>query len=95
MEKEKVKHIADLARLKLTDREIEEITPQLSEIFGYVEQLKEVNTTNIEPTAQVSGQENIFRSDVKENCPEDERISALHQSPQELEEKQIKVKKVI
>jgi len=61
--KEEVKHIANLAKLKLTDGEVEKFQQQLSEVLDYMEVLNEVDTKDIEPTAQVTGLENVFRED--------------------------------
>lgn len=58
-----VKHVAKLARLSLIPEEIKKFQEQLSEILDYVNQLKEVNTENVEPTSQVTGLENVFRND--------------------------------
>src|SRR5688572_10531155 len=60
---DEVKRVANLARLPLDDNEIEVLKPQLSEIIDYVEQLKEVDTTNVEPTSQTTGLINVFRED--------------------------------
>lgn len=46
-----VQKVANLARLKITDETAEKLAPQLSNIIGFVEQLAEVNTDNIEPLA--------------------------------------------
>lgn len=58
-----VKHIAKLANLTLTDDEIKKFEKQLSETLEYVEQLKEVDTKNVEPVSQVTGLENISSED--------------------------------
>ena len=44
-----VRKIAKLAHLDITDAEVEMYTPQLSQIVGYVEQLNEIDTADIEP----------------------------------------------
>ncbi len=93
LNKEDVKHIADLAKLELTEEEVEELTPQLSGVLEYIEQLKEVDTTNVEPTAQVTGLSNVFREDEVEDWANNEREQALNQAP--LEGRQIKVKRVL
>jgi aspartyl-tRNA(Asn)/glutamyl-tRNA(Gln) amidotransferase subunit C len=59
-----VRHIARLARLDIFDSEIEKYAKELSAILKYIDQLQEVDTEGIEPTAQVTGQSNIFREDV-------------------------------
>ena len=67
--KQDVEHIARLARLGLTEEEKEKFVTQLSSILDYVEQLKEVNTDGIEPTAQVTGLVNRTRPDnVTDEC---------------------------
>ncbi len=58
-----VKKVTKLANLTLTPEEEEKFEKQLSDILQYVEKLKEVDTKGIEPTAQVTGLENITRED--------------------------------
>lgn len=58
-----VQNIAKLARLELSEKETEKFTSQLSSILDYFDQLKEVNTENVEPTAQVTGLKNMTRKD--------------------------------
>jgi len=94
LDKKEVKKIANLARLELTDKELEIYGPQLSDVLSYIDQLQEVDVTNIEPTAQVTGLENVMRDDEVEEWPNDEVESALGQAP-EREGKYIKVKRVL
>lgn len=63
LNKEEVKHIAKLARLGLTEREIEKFQKELSSILDYVEKLKEVDVSNIEPTSHSIKMENVLRED--------------------------------
>jgi len=63
MKKKTVKHVALLANLKLSEKEIKKFQKQLSEILAYVDKLNELNTKGIEPTSQVTGLENVFRED--------------------------------
>jgi len=60
---EDVEHIAKLSRLGLASAEKEKFAEQLSDILSYVDQLNEVDTKNIEPTAQVTGLENVLADD--------------------------------
>lgn len=55
--------LAQLARLDLTDEEVEEYSAELSEILQYVEQLGSVDVTGLKPTNQVTGLENVTRAD--------------------------------
>jgi aspartyl-tRNA(Asn)/glutamyl-tRNA(Gln) amidotransferase subunit C len=48
--KEEILHIAKLAKLNLSDEEIEKFRMQISPILDYIEKLKEVDTENVEPT---------------------------------------------
>jgi len=60
---EDVRHIAKLARLKVSDAEVKKFAKELSSILQYVEMLNELDTEKIEPTAQVTGLTNVFRED--------------------------------
>lgn len=52
---DEVKHIAQLARLELSEADVSKFQVELSRILDYVEQLRELDTTDIEPTCQVTG----------------------------------------
>lgn len=60
---EEVKHIAKLSRLDLSAEETEKYQEQLSSVLEYVEQLSQVDTEEVEPTANVTGLSNIDRED--------------------------------
>ncbi|MBQ2645223.1 Asp-tRNA(Asn)/Glu-tRNA(Gln) amidotransferase subunit GatC [bacterium] len=61
--KEEVKHVAKLARLELTDAEIEKYSEQLGNILKYVEQMNEIDTTGIEPMPHAIPITNVMRED--------------------------------
>lgn len=76
--KEEAKHIAKLARLGLTEKEIEKFQKELSPIFDYIEKLNEVDTANIEPTSHSIKVENVMREDqVKKTKTESKRLMDL------------------
>src|SRR5438128_2702875 len=60
---EQVRWVAHLARLELTAEELQELTPQLSAILDYVNQLQQVNTDGVEPLAHPLDIHNVFRAD--------------------------------
>ncbi len=60
---EQVRKVAKLARLALTDAEIEEFTGQLGAILQYVEKMNELDTTEVEPLAHCLPIHNVFRAD--------------------------------
>ncbi|MCK1997474.1 aspartyl/glutamyl-tRNA(Asn/Gln) amidotransferase subunit C [Paenisporosarcina quisquiliarum] len=62
--KEEVKHVAHLARLAITEEEAEKFALQLGAITEFAEQLKELDTTNVEPTTHVLPLVNVLREDV-------------------------------
>lgn len=74
---DEVKHVAKLSKLDLTTDEVIKFQGQLSKIVDYISQLSDVDTSNIEPTSQTTGLENITREDeIKpESFTQDEVLS--------------------
>jgi aspartyl-tRNA(Asn)/glutamyl-tRNA(Gln) amidotransferase subunit C len=60
---DQVRWVAHLARLELSDAELEMMTGQLSAIIDYVGQLQELNTDGVEPLAHPLPIHNVFRND--------------------------------
>jgi aspartyl-tRNA(Asn)/glutamyl-tRNA(Gln) amidotransferase subunit C len=63
--KKEVEHVAHLARLTLTEEELEKMTGQLDNILSYIDKLGELDTSKIVPTSHVFSVSNAFREDVK------------------------------
>lgn len=61
--KDDVLHLAQLSGLQLADDEIDALKDDLGNIFGYIEQLSELDVTDITPTYQVTGLTNVWRED--------------------------------
>jgi aspartyl-tRNA(Asn)/glutamyl-tRNA(Gln) amidotransferase subunit C len=61
---EQVRHIAKLARIAMSDEEIERLAPELNNILGWVEQLGEVDTDGVEPLTAVIDQKLRLRDDI-------------------------------
>ena len=78
LSREQVLHIAELARLKLTDEETDLFVEQLSAILDYAQQLNDLDTDAIPPTAQVLSLRNVMREDEPQPCltPEDALANA-------------------
>ncbi len=89
---EEIRKIANLAHLELTEKEVEKFSRELSDILDFFNQLQEVNTDNVEPTAQVTGLRDIMREDAEKNCDYSEKL--LSSSPNAIEKSQITVKSV-
>jgi aspartyl-tRNA(Asn)/glutamyl-tRNA(Gln) amidotransferase subunit C len=63
LSREDVLKLARLARLTVTDEEVEKYRTELSEILQYVEQLQNADVTGLQPTSQVTGLTNVTRDD--------------------------------
>ena len=63
IDKQTVKKVAEIARLNLTEKEIEKFSKDLSNILGAFEDLKKVDTEKIEPTFQPVEVKNVVRED--------------------------------
>jgi aspartyl-tRNA(Asn)/glutamyl-tRNA(Gln) amidotransferase subunit C len=93
LSREDVLKLARLSRLRLTEEEIVQYQTELSAILEYVEQLSSADTSDLEPTSQVTGLTNVTR---------DDEIIEYQASPQELlknapavSNNQFKVKRVL
>jgi len=76
-----VKYIAHLARLELSADEEKKLAGQLGQILGYVEKLKEVDVTDVEPMAHAVPMINVTRPDeVRPSLPQEE---ALRNAPKQ------------
>ncbi|GAE28174.1 aspartyl-tRNA(Asn) amidotransferase subunit C [Halalkalibacter wakoensis JCM 9140] len=60
---EQVKHVANLARLAITEDEAKMFTEQLGKIISFAEELNELDTTGVEPTTHVLDMKNVLRED--------------------------------
>lgn len=60
---DQVRHVAKLARIKLTDEEVKKFGKQLSSVLDYVNILAEVDTKDIPETSQVTGLQNVMDKD--------------------------------
>lgn len=63
IQEEQVKHVANLARLAITDEEAKMFTEQLDAIITFAEQLNELDTTGVKPTTHVLDMKNVLRED--------------------------------
>lgn len=63
LSKEQIQHLAKLARIEITEEEIQQLASQLSDILTHFETLEEVNTDDVIPTAHPAPLRNIMRSD--------------------------------
>ncbi len=64
LSREQVEKVSLLARLRLSDDELERMTAELGQIVAYVEQLAELDTDDVEPMAHPQDTANVFRADL-------------------------------
>ena len=79
IDREQVHKVAHLARLELTPEEEEKFTTQLSNILEYFEQLSELDTSTVQPTARAIDVSNVTRSDALN--PYGDREAILESAP--------------
>ena len=79
IDREQVEHVAKLARLKLTDDEVQRMAGELSGILEHVERIAELDLDEVEPTSHVVALENVLRPD--EPRPSWERDEMLQRAP--------------
>jgi aspartyl-tRNA(Asn)/glutamyl-tRNA(Gln) amidotransferase subunit C len=77
-----VKYVAHLARIALTPDEEKKLAAQLGGILGYIEKLKELDVTNVEPTAHAVPMVNVTRPD--EVRPSLSHEDALRNAPRQV-----------
>jgi len=83
-----IEHLADLAHLDITEAEMEKYAEEISAILDYFTQLQELDTSAVEPMAQVFDLQNVMREDKSSKSGGRNRV--LAEAP-ELADKQIKV----
>ena len=81
IDKSQVKKVAKLARLDLSEAEIEEFAGQLNAIIDYVERMNTLNTEGVEPMAHCLPVSNVFRGDIiKESLGTEKTLANAPQS---------------
>ena len=79
IDRDQVLHVARLARLRLTDEEVERMSGELSTILGHIETIGELDLDGVAPTSHVVELENVLRDD--EPRPSLPREAALERAP--------------
>jgi aspartyl-tRNA(Asn)/glutamyl-tRNA(Gln) amidotransferase subunit C len=94
LSKEEVIKIAKLARIALSDAEVEKFRAELSTILDYVEELKQVDVSGLEEIAQVTGLVNVQRDDKVVEIDEQMRQAIFKNAP-EMKDGYYKVKAIL
>ena len=93
LSKEQVEHIADLARIGLSDEEKGKLQEDLGAVLEYVEKLDKVDVSAVKPTAHISGLENETRED--ENGSSHADAKELVQMAQDTKDGYVKVRQIL
>jgi len=80
IERDQVLHVAKLARLRLSEEEVERMVGELSGILGHVDRIGNLDLEGVKPTSHVVALENVLRAD--EPRPSLPRDVALSQAPE-------------
>ena len=75
--KKEIEHIANLARIGLSNSETEKCQKDLSAVLDWIKQLEEVDVSNIEPISHITGVENVMRDDRSTDFGKEEKIVKL------------------
>lgn len=92
--KEEVQHIAKLARLGLSEKEIKKFQKELSLILDYIKKLEEVDISKIEPTSHAVGIKNVTREDKEKEKVKRKNEKLLELAP-ETKNNYLKVKSIL
>ena len=92
IDKKEVKKIAALARIGVEEKDLEKFSHDLSAVLDWIDQLKELDVENVEPTAHITGMDDIVREDKVEEFSNTEKIIDLFP---EKEDRYDKVKSVL
>jgi aspartyl-tRNA(Asn)/glutamyl-tRNA(Gln) amidotransferase subunit C len=93
LSKEDILKLARLARLGLTEAEVDEFVSELSEILQYVEMLQTVSVEGLKPTNQVTGLINVYRDDTEQDYGYE--VAELLKNVPHVQDSTIKVKRMI
>ena len=76
IDREQVLHVARLARLQLTDEEVERMAGELSKILGHIDTINELDLEGVPPTSHVVEVANALRADEPRPCLDREVVLA-------------------
>lgn len=62
--KDLIKNLSNLAKINLTGEQIEKYTNDLSSVVGYMEEIKNLDVSNIQETSRIAKEENVLREDI-------------------------------
>jgi aspartyl-tRNA(Asn)/glutamyl-tRNA(Gln) amidotransferase subunit C len=94
LSRDDIQNIADLARIGVTEEEIDTYQKELSSVLAYFEKLQELDTETIEEIGHITGVDNVYREDDVEEVSEADK-SAIMDNVTDVQDGYIKVKSVL
>lgn len=94
MDKEQLKKLADLARIQVSEAELEDLASEIGSILNYIQQIEKMPTDDGDKVFDLSGIKNIMRPDSDPHVPGEYTDAILSNAPA-TERKMIKVKKIL
>lgn len=94
LSREEIQNTATLARIGLSEKDIEKYQHDLSEILDYFKKLDELDVSAVEPIGHITGMQNVFRTDRSEDFGDLGREGIMNNAPEKKEE-YFKVKSVL
>jgi aspartyl-tRNA(Asn)/glutamyl-tRNA(Gln) amidotransferase subunit C len=94
MKQEDIAHLGKLARIELSEAELQKLEGELSSIVSYVSVISDIASDDVDMTPQLGARHNIFRADEVTNEPNEYTADLLAQMPRS-EGRYMKVKKII
>lgn len=94
LSREEILNIATLARIGLSEKDIEKYQHELSDILDYFKKLEELDVSGVEPIGHITGMQDVFRTDKNEDFGDLGKEAILKNAP-EVKDKFIKVKSVL
>jgi aspartyl-tRNA(Asn)/glutamyl-tRNA(Gln) amidotransferase subunit C len=94
MQREDIEHLASLARIQLSEEEVQRLPEQLSSIVSYVSAVRDMTADAVAAEPQVGAVHNVFRKDVVTNEPEQYTEAMLEEMPN-TEGRYLAVKKIL
>ncbi len=94
LSKDEILNVARLARIGVSEKDVEAYQHDLSEILDYFKKLDEIDVAGVEPIGHITGMQNKFRSDSQNDFGSDGKIAIMKNAP-EVKDGYIKVKSVL
>ncbi|HOF42696.1 MAG TPA: Asp-tRNA(Asn)/Glu-tRNA(Gln) amidotransferase subunit GatC [Candidatus Moranbacteria bacterium] len=94
LSKDEILNIATLARIGLSEKEIEKYRTELSAVLDYFKKLNELDVSEVEPIGHITGMQNVYRNDRNEDFGDSGREAIFKNAP-ETKDGYIKVKSVL